>query len=593
MGTMRGFMNFLQHYTLKYTPLSPIHIGTGDSYEPTNYVIDGGTLYEFDTGGAVAALSERDRSELSKIVAGRGNEQMLKAVQKFFYDRRDALKPWAVNAIPVLDGVASYYGERVGQIVHKEGNGKGKINKLEIDRTAYNPINRQPVLFGSSVKGAIRTALLDQINNKRSLQTVEDRKTGKKRKENNQELQQRLFQFRAGKFELDPLRLVQISDGIWNQQDALPTSEVLLSVNRKKELKRDKNGNEILSQAEKKENLVKLLECVPAWRYRAFSGQLCLQQIHQLPPSTAAKMPKDNLRFTIQQIAQSCSAFYYPILKSEMDILHERGFINPEWETNIKALLSGMKNKLMSGEVFLLRVGRHSGGEAVTLNQVRNIKILEDKDSQTGKQNYSYADKTKTLWLAASHKDQRANLLPFGWLLVEILQDVEAGQPWPELEAICAGQHRQAEQWAERFANEKARFAERRQADEQRRKQEEQKRRQREEHARQEEQDRLKQEAKAEQERQADEKRLAELPPVEREMAELLKAKTDPNKKDYLVFLEAVKTGRWQEPERLTVLQKIQMLMQEKGDWRPTTQKKDPGKDKEHQRTLEVQKLIG
>ena len=29
-------MSFLNHYTLKYTPLSPIHIGTGDSYEPTN-----------------------------------------------------------------------------------------------------------------------------------------------------------------------------------------------------------------------------------------------------------------------------------------------------------------------------------------------------------------------------------------------------------------------------------------------------------------------------------------------------------------------------------------------------------------------------
>jgi len=87
-------------------------------------------------------------------------------------------------------------------------------------------------------------------------------------------------------------------------------------------------------------------------------------------------------------------------------------------------------------------------------------------------------------------------------------------------------------------------------------------------------------------------KKLAELPAVEREMTELLKDNKDPNKKPYLVLLEGVKSGRWQDSDRQQVLQRIQQLMQEMGDWRPTTQKKDPGKDKEHQRTLEVQKLM-
>jgi hypothetical protein len=32
--------------------------------------------------------------------------------------------------------------------------------------------------------------------------------------------------------------------------------------------------------------------------------------------------------------------------------------------------------------------------------------------------------------------------------------------------------------------------------------------------------------------------------------------------------------------------------MQQVGDWKPTTQKKDPSKDKEHQRTLEVLKHL-
>lgn len=88
-------------------------------------------------------------------------------------------------------------------------------------------------------------------------------------------------------------------------------------------------------------------------------------------------------------------------------------------------------------------------------------------------------------------------------------------------------------------------------------------------------------------------KRLADLPAVERDMAQLLKDNKDPNKKPYLVLLEVVKSGRWQDNDRQQVLQRIQQLMLELGDWRPATQKKDPSKDKEHQRTLDVQKLMG
>jgi CRISPR-associated protein Csm5 len=38
----------MKSYKLKLTALTPIHIGTGEHYEPTNFVIDGGYLYEFD-----------------------------------------------------------------------------------------------------------------------------------------------------------------------------------------------------------------------------------------------------------------------------------------------------------------------------------------------------------------------------------------------------------------------------------------------------------------------------------------------------------------------------------------------------------------
>ena len=87
--------------------------------------------------------------------------------------------------------------------------------------------------------------------------------------------------------------------------------------------------------------------------------------------------------------------------------------------------------------------------------------------------------------------------------------------------------------------------------------------------------------------------RLAELSPLERKVMQILGDNKDPNKKPYLVLLEAVKADYWQNEDRLQVLYKIQSLMQESEDWRPTTQKKDPGKDKAHQRTLEILNLLG
>jgi len=91
----------------------------------------------------------------------------------------------------------------------------------------------------------------------------------------------------------------------------------------------------------------------------------------------------------------------------------------------------------------------------------------------------------------------------------------------------------------------------------------------------------------------AQEKRLAELPPIERDIVEVLKANKDPNKKEYLVLLNAVKMEkRWQDDDRHVVVERIKAMMQQVGVWKETTNKKNPLKDKEFQNTQEVKKLL-
>lgn len=193
-------MSFLESHRLLISTLSPVHIGCGQDYEPTNYVIENNTLYEFDPSAAQKALTNQDRRELLRIVSNPNNKRILQEVQAFFYQRRQALMTISKRQVPAVPKLVEFYENRVGKTVQTEGDGSQLVNKLAIGRTFFNPISGAPILPGSSLKGAIRTALLDGINHGRSLQG----------QEKNLNLQQRLFQY--DKFEQDPMRLVQLAD---------------------------------------------------------------------------------------------------------------------------------------------------------------------------------------------------------------------------------------------------------------------------------------------------------------------------------------------------------------------------------------------
>ncbi|MEA3274994.1 MAG: RAMP superfamily CRISPR-associated protein, partial [Pseudomonadota bacterium] len=157
-------MSQTQHCRLAITPLSPVHMGSGQDYEPTGYVIDDETLYEFDGIAALQALPQAERDRLGRILEGRPKPDTLREVQRFFYDNRARLIAVSRHQVRVNRTVEGFYEERVGRIAQHEQGGGRVQNRLEIERTAYNPPTGQAILPGSGLKGAIRTALLDAKN---------------------------------------------------------------------------------------------------------------------------------------------------------------------------------------------------------------------------------------------------------------------------------------------------------------------------------------------------------------------------------------------------------------------------------------------
>ncbi|NOU13377.1 MAG: hypothetical protein HOO92_05320, partial [Methylococcaceae bacterium] len=540
---------------LKYTPLSPVNIGADESYEPGNYVIDeeAGALYSFDSRAALIGLSDSERQQLLGIVNGKPDDTMLTKVQAFFHNHREKLLAYAMPAVPIASGVKSLYEKRIGKTAQNESQGRRVINKLEIERTFYNPVDGNPLLPGSSIKGAIRTALLDGINQKE--------KPLIERNIRNQQLQQLLFE---GKFHTDPMRLVSIGDAGWHGKANKPACQVQFAVNRKRKPV-FKDGKLVPSQAEAS-NLYQLLECVTPHHYQSFIGSLTLHNTQSVGQNNP-KLPKQQLHWTAKDIAKACNDFYVWLFWQEFNAIKELGYLKSDWLNQMEQLLdNGLSMRLHNGDAFLLRVGRHSGGEALTLNGLRSIMIKGKGKEKT------WEKQPKTWWLAADDISNKQGLLPFGWVLVEI----DPKEPDNQLQQWLENDNNDLTSWMQQQSSKQNTLkqqAELRQEQEQLKRQAE---------LQQVEELRLKQEA--------EQQRLASLSPVDQEIEAFLKPIQVADHDTRL--LQELEKGRWESADAKIVAQKVKVLMEQAGKWMPDFAGSNDKKVKLKERSQKVLKYL-
>ena len=407
---------FLKTYRLALTPLSPIHIGCGEDFEPTNYVIDDGVLYGFDPSRAV--LTDLQKAKLADV----GNRASLLGIQRFFRDNASIFKAHADVLMPVRAGVARIYEQRVGRAANIESSGNSVFNQLFIERNSYTGRRSLPYIPGSSFKGAIRTAWLDELNGQRQPGDVQYSFKGEAK--STVVMEKRLFK---GDFQTSPLRLLKIADLMPAAQHD-PARRVLYAVNLKKRQVL-KDGQEIQPKG-----IAARKECILHGQYRAFRADAVLPSLD--PHTDSKNTPASELRPTdLRQIASQSNAYNLTRLRRELTVLDGRGMLNPVWKQSLEQLLAGeLGNKLTMGNAFLIRLGRYGGADSKTLSGegVAHIKIMGAKGQPP-----TYESSTKTVWLAAENETDQKHLLPFGWAVVEI--DPQDGD-LPQLKAWCDAQ---------------------------------------------------------------------------------------------------------------------------------------------------------
>ncbi|MDG6882237.1 CRISPR type III-A/MTUBE-associated RAMP protein Csm5 [Phocoenobacter uteri] len=359
---MKEFMKTHQVYL---TPLTPIHIGCGEDFEPTNYVIDEGVLYHFEP-----SKLELSDSQIQQLLSY-ANKSDLLSIQKFFQQNAKSVVGCANYFSSAAVGIEQDWKNKIGRVVNRESDGNNVIAKLSIERTAYLPYQNQPYVTGSGFKGALVTAYLDDCHKKQGNPKVNGRDSKK------------IFTFYAGDFKTSKFKGVKFGDFLPENN---VNTKVYYALNFKK-VPNNKGGQG--------RGIPLRRECILPAQYRAFKSNVTLWQ--------------DEKVFPINHYFELLRNYNFSIFVKEMKLLLERGLIDRTW-------LASVFNLVNNENACLIRLGKNGADSKIYQgDNVASIKIMQGKGKKP-----IFKDRATTVWLSGERQNQENNLLPFGWALLEV-----------------------------------------------------------------------------------------------------------------------------------------------------------------------------
>lgn len=363
--------------------ISPIHIGCGDVYEPTSFLIDEKRkkLIEFDPVDFVKSLNSKEMEDFNRIASSDNLLLIFKAIKRFY---KPSIKG---REIDVTDFLVNHYKKILSMGTYDR---KAVINQFTIEKTAFNLNSNSPYIPGSSLKGAIRTAYLGKLANDKEIK--EFWKTP--RLLDQRDLETTLLDLQKGKEKMssDPFRMLKISD-------LLPAGDVLTKIVYAVNKKKKNSDKELLADKGEVYHIFEVIE--PG---AVFEGAINLEE-----PADSS-----NIKLPIRRdFLISLNKFYVPLLEEEIKIC-KRIDVKPPLINQINNRFKDRINK----DAFIIRLGRHSGAEAVTIEGNRYIKIMQGRGKPP-----KYLDHATTIWLASDEPKPKnnSNLIPFGWAVIEVV----------------------------------------------------------------------------------------------------------------------------------------------------------------------------
>jgi CRISPR-associated protein Csm5 len=358
--------------SFRMTPLTPVHIGSGDRLAPEEYVVDGQEFVRLDSRAILRALSAQERTAYEAAVdAGRLRDAQ-RVIRRFWQASR-AQGSLRFERFRAAIGESSR--EDLRQIIEQPER-RGDVLALQ-----RNPYTGAVVIPGSSIKGVMRTALASWLaNTEPGPRRIATAQQTAQRGWDGRRLEQAVFGYNAGETEGDPLRLLHVADAEW------PAGGVQVDKPELTKLGRGDDGTERIQM-----HVERLLSRGDGTRTPAVTVALRLE--------TPGRRSRLFARaFAWEEIVFACNRFYANRLNAEYERFSQVAHDGYRWKPTQQEFERGL----------LLRLGRFSHFDSMSVDRYREGRNAARKEP--------IREIGSTRTMCPLRAGGRA---PFGWVLLE------------------------------------------------------------------------------------------------------------------------------------------------------------------------------
>uniref|UniRef100_A0A7C4U7Q5 CRISPR system Cms protein Csm5 n=1 Tax=candidate division WOR-3 bacterium TaxID=2052148 RepID=A0A7C4U7Q5_UNCW3 len=316
-----GVKNYILHCFI----LSPIHIGDGSEIEPLNYVIKNGKLYKIRLEEFIYSLD----NDKKNIILNLMKENNLKGIRKFIKDNID-LQKFREYIVDVSRNVQSLYEEKFEDL-------NNQLILIPFIRSS-----NIPYIPGSSLKGAIRTAVLNELDKPE----YKDEEISERNKSKNVEgiiLNTFDINRKGEKFykpDKDPFRFIKVKDVFLPENSTIFEKIDTIYIKNRKSL-----------------GIQQIFEVIKTGIN--FDLEIGIDE---------KGMEKSRvIKLDIKEILNHCDKFYNNVLDEE----------SKKFSGSIQTKYLEIKEKSKNG--YLIRLGRGCGYDSITLKNWKFKKELKTK----------------------------------------------------------------------------------------------------------------------------------------------------------------------------------------------------------------------
>lgn len=371
-------------YTMELTPLGALHIGTGNVLSPLEYTIKEDQFVRFSLERLVSSLSEQKRKELLQRIDGNNLKDVIVFVQE-----------------NITEESILYRYRADKDFIHKFNSKLADPeNQLLVYEMYKDPLTFEPIIPGSSIKGALRTAI---VNTFAESQRSRWENYFLEEKDALKNIEKKVLGYKDAKE--DPFRYIRVSDCRVGEKQCVRVGDVV-------------NYNPS-DESDPFRSMQIIGEYITGLLYeKTMSYRFYIEEDDQL--ARAKKRDRNKETGEIERFPQFRKVFslhnelknIHDFYKRRFEKEYEKFYVEAE-DKNVNGMGVRLQKEInnMQEGCFLIRLGRYSHIESMTLD----LREFVEKNKYGEEEYNENPPNGKTRMLTKAHH------FAFGWAKLRIV----------------------------------------------------------------------------------------------------------------------------------------------------------------------------